>query len=131
MPIELEMFLRLLLAVGLGAIVGFQRGRAEKPAGLRDLVLICGGSALFTIVSIYAFEAADTSRVAAGIVAGIGFLGAGTIIRQREGVVKGLTTAATIWAVAGIGMAAGSGLYIIAAIATVFVLIVLLLPHNL
>ncbi|UCG09902.1 MAG: MgtC/SapB family protein [Dehalococcoidia bacterium] len=130
MPPELEMVLRLLLATALGAIIGYQRERAGKVAGLRTIVLICVGAALFTLTSIYAFGAeADPSRVAAGIVAGIGFLGAGAIIRRGEGVVAGLTTAATIWAAAGIGMAAGAGFYLIAAVATAIILIILLLPH--
>jgi putative Mg2+ transporter-C (MgtC) family protein len=128
-PDELEMVLRILLAVALGAVIGFQRGKAEKPAGLRDLILICSGSALFTVVSIYGF-AADPSRVAAGIVTGIGFLGAGAIIRRGEGVIKGLTTATTIWVVAGIGLAAGAGLYLIAAVTTLVILLVLLLPRR-
>ena len=131
MPIELEMVLRVLLAMALGGVIGFQRGKAEKPAGLRDIVLICAGAALFTVVSIYGFGAADQARVAAGIVTGIGFLGAGAIIRRGEaGVVKGLTTAATIWITAGIGMAAGAGMYIIASVATFLVLLVLLLPRH-
>ena len=117
MPIELEMILRLLLAVALGAIIGYQRERAGKTAGLRTHVLICVGAALFTVASYGFGDAADPSRIAAGVVAGIGFLGAG------------LTTAATIWAVAGIGLAAGAGLYLISAVATVLVLIVLFLPH--
>jgi len=128
-PIELEMVLRVLLAMALGAIVGFQRGKAEKPAGLRDIILICGGSALFTVVSVHGFGA-DPARVAAGIVTGIGFLGAGAIIRRGEGVVRGLTTAATIWVAAGIGLAAGAGLYLIATVSTFLVLAVLLLPRR-
>jgi putative Mg2+ transporter-C (MgtC) family protein len=129
-PDELEMVLRILLAMALGAIIGFQRGKAEKPAGMRDLILISTGSALFTVVSIYGFGA-DPARVAAGIVTGIGFLGAGAIIRRGEGgVVKGLTTAATIWITAGIGLAAGAGMYIIAAVTTFLVLVILLLPHR-
>jgi putative Mg2+ transporter-C (MgtC) family protein len=130
MPVELEMVLRILLAMVLGAIIGFQRGKAEKPAGMRDLILISAGSALFTVVSIYGFGV-DPARVAAGIVTGIGFLGAGAIIRRGEGgVVKGLTTAATIWITAGIGLAAGAGMYIIAAVTTFLVLVVLLLPKR-
>jgi putative Mg2+ transporter-C (MgtC) family protein len=130
MPVELEMVLRILLAMALGAIIGFQRGKAEKPAGMRDLILISAGSALFTVVSIYGFGV-DPARVAAGIVTGIGFLGAGAIIRRGEGgVVKGLTTAATIWITAGIGLAAGAGMYIIAAVTTFLVLVVLLLPKR-
>lgn len=131
MPVELEMVLRILLAIVLGAVIGFQRGKAEKPAGLRDIILICAGAALFTVVSIYGFDAVDQARVAAGIVTGIGFLGAGAIIRRGEGsVVKGMTTAATVWIAAGIGMAAGAGLYIIASVTTLMVLVVLLLPRR-
>ena len=130
MGIEVEMILRLLLAAALGAIIGYQRERANKAAGLRTHILICVGSAIFAIASLYGFGAtADPSRVAAGIVAGIGFLGAGAIIRTGEGFVAGLTTAATIWAVAGVGLAAGAGLYLVSAVAAGIVLIVLLLPH--
>ena len=130
MPIEVDMILRLLLAAALGAIIGYQRERADKPAGLRTHILICEGSALFTVASLYGFGAvADPARVAAGIVAGIGFLGAGAIIHREGGLVGGLTTAATIWAVAAIGLAAGAGLYLVSAVTTVIVLIVLLLPH--
>jgi len=127
--IEIEMILRLLLAAALGAIIGYQRERAGKPAGLRTHILICVGSALFTIASIYGFGTADPARIAAGIVAGIGFLGAGAIIRREGELVGGLTTAATIWAVAAIGLAAGAGLYLASAVTTVIALIVLFLPH--
>ena len=129
MSFELEMILRLLLAAALGAIIGYQRERAGKTAGLRTNVLICVGAALFTVASYGFGNAADPSRIAAGVVAGIGFLGAGAIIRTGEGFLAGLTTAATIWAVAGIGLAAGAGLYLISAVTTVIVLIVLFLPH--
>ena len=128
--IEVEMVLRLLLAAALGAIVGYQRERAGKIAGLRTHTLICAGAALFTIASIYGFgSVADPARVAAGIVAGIGFIGAGAIIRTGEGIVAGLTTAATIWGVASIGLAAGAGLYLVSTVATFLMLIVLLIPH--
>jgi len=128
--IEVEMVLCLLLATALGAVIGYQRERAGKSAGLRTHILICAGAALFTVASLYGFGAvADPARVAAGIVAGIGFLGAGAIIRREEGVVAGLTTAATIWAVAAIGLAAGAGLYLVSAVTTVIILIVLFLPH--
>ena len=130
MAVELEMVLRLLLAAALGAIIGYQRERASKPAGLRTHILICLGAAMFTVASIYGFgSGSEPARVAAGVVAGIGFIGAGAIIQSREGIVAGLTTAATIWAVAGIGLAAGAGLYLVSAVATFLILIVLLLPH--
>ena len=128
MNTEIVMALRLLLAATLGAIIGYQRERAQKPAGLRTHTLISTGAALFTIASIYGFGGINPAQVAAGIVAGIGFLGAGAIIRTREHLV-GLTTAATIWAVAAIGLAAGAGLYIISTITTAIALIMLLLPH--
>lgn len=131
MPVELEMVLRVLLAMVLGGVIGFQRTKAEKPAGMRDIILICAGAALFTVISIYGFASDEQARVAAGIVAGIGFLGAGAIIRRGEGgVVKGLTTATTIWVTAGIGMAAGAGMYIIASVTTLLVLVVLLIHRH-
>ena len=130
MGIEVTIVLRLLLATALGAIIGYQRERAKKPAGLRTHVLICLGAAVFTIASIYGFgPASDPARVAAGVLVGVGFLGAGVIIRTGEGILAGLTTAATIWAVAAIGLAAGTGLYVVAAVATALILIVLYLPH--
>ena len=131
MPVELEMVLRVLLAMVLGGVIGFQRAKAEKPAGMRDIILICAGAALFTVISIYGFASDEQARVAAGIVAGIGFLGAGAIIRRGEGgVVKGLTTATTIWVTAGIGMAAGAGMYIIASVTALLVLVVLLIHRH-
>lgn len=126
---EWEMLLRLVLAAFLGGLIGFQREWTGKVAGLRTHVLICLGSALFTILSIYAFPGGDPSRIAAGLVTGIGFIGAGVILHRTGGGVVGLTTAATIWAVAGIGMASGAGEYIIAAGAAVLTLLVLFIPH--
>ena len=123
------MFLRLLLATALGGVIGFQREKSGKEAGLRTNMLICLGSALFTVLSIYAFSGSDPARIAAGVATGIGFIGAGVILHQSGGIVHGLTSAATIWAVAGIGIAAGAGLYIIAPSATVLVLVILFLPH--
>ena len=131
MGTSLEMILRFLLAAALGAVIGFQRERAHKAAGLRTHILISSGAALFTIASIYGFDGdvVDTSRVAAGVVAGIGFIGAGVIFRgPRSDMVSGLTTAATIWMAAAVGLAAGAGLYIISALATVITLGVLLFP---
>jgi len=129
MGTEVTMMLRLLLSAVLGGVIGFERERAKKPAGLRTHILICLGACLFTVVSIYGFGG-DVARVAAGVVTGIGFIGAGAIIRGgREGVVAGITTAATIWAVAGIGLAAGAGLYLVAVVATLLILLVLIVPH--
>lgn len=130
MPIVLEMVLRLLLAAALGAVIGYQRERAGKQAGLRTHILISSGAALIALVSIYGFgSASDPARVAAGVVVGVGFLGAGVILHREGGIVAGLTTAATIWVMAGIGLAAGVGLYVVAAVATAIVLGVLVIPH--
>ena len=127
----LETILRFLLAAALGAGIGYQRERAGKAAGLRTHILVSSGAALFTLVSIYGFSGAvvDISRVAAGVVVGIGFIGAGVILRgQREKEVAGLTTAATIWITAAIGLAAGTGMYLISVIATAVTVGVLFLP---
>jgi putative Mg2+ transporter-C (MgtC) family protein len=131
MPIALEMVLRLLLAAALGAIIGYQREKAGKQAGMRTHVLISTGAALISLVSIYGFGAgSDPSRVAAGVVVGVGFLGAGVILHRQGGIVAGLTTAATIWVMAGIGLAAGAGLYIVAAVTAAIVLGVLIIPRG-
>ncbi len=130
MPIALEMVLRLLLAAALGVAIGYQRERAGKQAGLRTHVLISTGAALLSLVSIYGFGAAsDPSRVAAGVVVGVGFLGAGVILHRQGGIVEGLTTAATIWVMAGIGLAAGAGLYTIAVAAAAIVFGMLIMPR--
>jgi putative Mg2+ transporter-C (MgtC) family protein len=128
---DLIMALRLLPAAVLGGAIGYQRERVGKPAGLRTHMLICMGATLFTLVSIYAFTGpADPSRVAAGVVTGIGFIGAGAIIfRTSDGYVTGLTTASTIWIAAGIGVAIGSGLYIASIITAAITLAVLFIPH--
>jgi putative Mg2+ transporter-C (MgtC) family protein len=127
-----EVLLRLALAAALGAAIGFERELREREAGLRTHLLVSLGSALFTITSAYGFHAflasgqsvvrADPTRIAAQIVTGIGFLGAGAIIRQGLSV-RGLTTAATLWVVAAIGLAAGAGYYSAAVITTVLVLV--------
>jgi putative Mg2+ transporter-C (MgtC) family protein len=127
----LEMILRFLLAAALGAGIGFQRERAGKAAGIRTHILVSSGAALFTLVSIYGFSGAvvDISRVAAGVVVGMGFIGAGVIFRGMSGErVAGLTTAASMWAAAAIGLAAGTGLYLISVIATAVTVGVLFLP---
>ena len=124
-----QMALRLTLAAGLGAAIGIERELRQKPAGLRTNILIALGSALFTTVSVqFAMVSGTPDRVAAQIVTGIGFLGAGAILR-RGASVHGMTTAATIWVNAAVGMAAGAGEYAMATIATVITLVVLaLLP---
>lgn len=113
----MELTLRLLLAFALGAVLGFERERVDKPAGLRTHILVSLGSCLFTILSLTAFPGSDPARVAAYIVAGIGFIGAGTILQTRERIV-GITTAASLWVAASIGMAAGAGFYLLAIITT-------------
>jgi putative Mg2+ transporter-C (MgtC) family protein len=131
MATELDVILRLLLAAVLGAGIGYQREQAGKAAGLRTYTLVSLGAALFTVVSLYGFGAgSDPSRVAAGVVVGIGFLGAGAIVRglRGDGGVAGLTTAASIWMVAAIGLAAGAGMYLLSAIAALIAWIALIIP---
>jgi putative Mg2+ transporter-C (MgtC) family protein len=119
------MMLRILLATALGAVIGYQRERAGKAAGLRTHMLICLGSALFTVVSIYGFN--NAPGVAAGVVTGVGFLGAGAILSNSEGIVQGLTTAASIWTTAAIGLAAGTGFYLVSVVAALLALLVLMI----
>lgn len=127
MILDAEIFLRLLVAAVVGGFVGFERKVVHKPAGLRTHMLVCFGAALFTIIGMTAFPN-DSARILAGIVTGIGFLGAGTIFRAKNHV-KGLTTAASMWAVAAIGIGVGIGEYFLAAIATVVVILVLQLNN--
>ena len=120
-----------MLAAFAGSLVGIERERLQWAAGLRTHMLVCVGSCLVIIVSAYGFGdtlgphvVLDPSRVAAQVVSGIGFLGAGTILLRGE-IVKGLTTAASLWAVAAVGLAVGSGLYIAALASTIIVLLIL------
>src|SRR4029077_794506 len=113
------------VALLLGAVVGLERERQERAAGLRTVTMVSLGSCLFTIVGAYGFAQTDPSRVAAQIVTGIGFLGAGTIFLRKD-LVRGLTTAAAIWTVAAIGMAAGTAQYLIAFFTTLLILSVLM-----
>jgi len=130
-----EIALRLLIAALLGGLVGWDRERKEGVAGLRTHMLVCIGSALVMIVSTFGFQdvldrpdiTLDPSRVAAQVVSGIGFLGAGTILFLRPQIVRGLTTAAGLWSVAAVGLAVGGGLYAAAVIATVIIFVVLAL----
>ncbi len=109
MIMELAIAWKLALAAGLGGVVGWERELHERPAGLRTHSLVCMGAALITVISIsFTGSTSDPGRIAAQIVSGIGFLGAGTILRQGN-IVRGLTTAASLWTVAGIGMAVGVG----------------------
>ncbi len=130
---DIDLILRLGLAVLLGGIIGFERERHKRAAGLRTHILVCVGSSLIVLTSIYMAEhfsginrSCDPSRVAASIMTGIGFLGAGTIIRSRASV-TGLTTAASIWGVAGIGMALGCGFFRAATYASVAIMVTLTL----
>lgn len=115
---------RVGVAIGLGLVLGLERQFSNKDAGVRTYALVAGGASLFTVISIYGFPGSDTSRVAAQIVTGIGFLGAGLIFRQGLNV-QGLTTAAGLWAVAAVGMAAGTGYWGLAIVVTVIVLVML------
>jgi len=117
--VEIEMIVRLLVAVVLGILVGVEREISHRPAGLRTHALVSLGACLFTIISIYHFDI-DPARIAAGIVAGIGFIGAGSIIAAK-GQVQGVTTAASLWCVAAIGLAAGVGDYVLAVVSAVLV----------
>jgi putative Mg2+ transporter-C (MgtC) family protein len=129
----LEVVIRLVVAAVLGSLIGLERERLDRGAGLRTHALVATASALIIIVSAYGFSGVlqegrivlDPSRVAAQVVSGIGFLGAGTII-LRKNANRGLTTAASVWAVAGIGLAAGAGLYVAAAATTAILLAILL-----
>lgn len=128
-----EIITRLVTAAALGGIVGLERERLEWVAGLRTHMLVCLGSALIMIVSAFGFADVlgtpnvmlDPSRVAAQVVSGIGFLGAGTILFLRQEVIRGLTTAASLWTVAAVGLAVGSGLYLAAVCTTMLIVIIL------
>lgn len=115
---DIQTLFQLLLAVALGALIGFERELKRRPAGLRTHMLVSLGATIFTIVSL-SFDI-EPARVAAGIVTGIGFLGAGSIIAQR-GHVRGITSAATLWAVAGIGLAVGVEEYLIAIVGAIMI----------
>ncbi len=115
-----ELFARLVLATVLGGAIGLERGTLNRPAGLRTHILVCVGSTLAMLVSMYGLldmrggvltPSYDGGRIAAQVISGIGFFGAGTILREGSSV-RGLTTAASLWTVAGIGLAVGSGMYV-------------------
>ena len=118
---EGRMLADLLLSVLLGFVIGFERKIRFKEAGIRTHTIVCAGSALMMIISKYAFTGADSARVAAQIVTGVGFLGAGMIVYRRNEV-RGLTTAAGVWATAGVGMACGGRLYFVAIGATIIII---------
>ena len=129
----LETVARLALAAVMGSVIGWERQRKEGAAGLRTHMMVCLGSALVMIVSAFGFEdilgrpdvVLDPSRIAAQVISGIGFLGAGTIVFLRPQVIRGLTTAAGLWTVAAIGLAVGGGLYLAAIATTVIALLIL------
>ena len=125
---DLDLIERLLLAALLGGMLGFERELRQKSAGLRTNILIAVGSALFTVMSHELSDGADPTRITAQIVTGIGFLGAGAILRTDAGI-QGLTTAATVWVNAAVGVAAGGGEFRLATVATGVTLLVLLVLH--
>ena len=130
-----QVVLRLVLSAFLSGLVGLERQVHRRAAGLRTHILVSVGSTLIMLTSLYIFDIykdkvlTDPSRIASGIITGIGFLGAGTIIRYGEEI-KGLTTAASLWVVAAVGMAVGCGFYVAAAATTGIVLLVLLLLRQ-
>lgn len=128
--LQLEISLWLLLAAFLGMVIGLEREAKAHDAGIRTHILVCVGSCLFTLLSIYAFAPGDPGRVASQILPGIGFLGAGIILERQAGV-KNLTTAAGIWTTAAIGMAVGSGAWFLAMVATLLVWVVLAVLRRL
>jgi putative Mg2+ transporter-C (MgtC) family protein len=136
LALQLDLSVRLLIAALLGLAIGFEREIHGHPAGLRTHMLVALGSALFTVLSIYGFlgeggpgsAPVDPTRIAAQIVSGIGFLGAGAILKDGI-VIRGLTTAASLWATSAVGMAAGTGDYVIASVAA-GVILVSLWPIN-
>lgn len=115
---------KLLLAIVAGGLIGFEREYRGKTAGLRTIIFICLGATVFTILSLEIGGPADPSRIAAAIVSGVGFLGAGAILRG-EGQVTGLTTASTIWLAAAVGMGIGSGTYLVSALAVALAMVIL------
>ena len=133
-----EMLIRLVLAAIIGVVIGWNPQRAHKPAGVRTHVMVSLGSALIMMISLELFlryselsRNIDPGRIAAQVVTGIGFIGAGTIIRAEGGLVRGLTTAASVWAVAGIGLACGAGMYMLAGMGTTVAVVALAMVNYL
>jgi putative Mg2+ transporter-C (MgtC) family protein len=131
LELELRLLLRILLSLITGALVGYEREQADKPAGMRTHGILSLGATLFTLVSIYGFGSiGEPARVAAQIVSGIGFLGAGVILHKR-GSVRGLTSAAGLWVTAAIGMAVGAGMFLTAIASAILVFFFLRFgPHT-
>lgn len=130
---DLDLVVRLAMAFVAGALVGVEREHRDKPAGLRTHMLVAGGAAMFTLASLTLGAESgigrDPTRIAAQVVAGVGFLGAGAIFRSGNDV-TGLTTAATIWVAAALGVLCGGGNYLLAGSATLLTVLVLLLPAH-
>jgi len=126
---DIELIFRIFISVGLGALIGFEREITHKPAGFRTHIFVCMGACLFTIASFFiqpegSIGSFDNARIAAGIVAGISFIGAGSIIASK-GDVRGLTTAASLWVMAAVGILVGLGNYLLPVIATIIAFLVL------
>ncbi len=124
LELQAQVVFNLLLAAFCGMIIGFDRERRRRPAGLRTHMLVCLGACLFTILSLHAFPGSDSGRVAAQVVVGIGFLGAGVIV-LRGGEPRDVTTAADIWATAAVGMTTGTGAWLLALAATLLIWFIL------
>lgn len=128
-----EITIRLLVAAFLGAVIGLERERKDWAAGMRTHMMVCVGAALTMMVSGFGFAerlgpaniVLDPSRIAAQVISGIGFIGAGTILLLRRGVIRGLTTASGLWTVAAIGLAAGGGMYFAASVTTILAIVIL------
>ncbi|MES1250079.1 MAG: MgtC/SapB family protein, partial [Chitinophaga rupis] len=128
-----EVIIRLSLAAFFGAVIGLERERKDWAAGMRTHMMVCLGASLTMMVSAFGFEdilgaphvVLDPSRIAAQVISGIGFIGAGTILFLKQGVIRGLTTASGLWTVAAIGLATGGGMYFAAGISTVLAIIIL------
>jgi putative Mg2+ transporter-C (MgtC) family protein len=125
--IDLRFLIGFIFVLGSGFLIGFERGSKGEPAGVRTHSLVAFGSMVFTTISLYV-EPSYTGRIAANIVTGVGFICAG-IIMQRQGSIHGLTTAASLWFSAAVGMAVGFGFYVIALVSTLFAFFLLKLPH--
>ncbi|HEU5326956.1 MAG: MgtC/SapB family protein [Thermomicrobiales bacterium] len=133
---QLTLIVRIAVGFVLGAVLGAERESRAKPAGLRTHMLVAGGSAAFTVAALTLFSNDGAARVVAQIITGIGFLGAGAILRtgaharETGGEVVGMTTAATVWVAAALGMLAGGGVYLLAVASTLLALLALRLPHK-
>ena len=125
---ELAFLLRIGLCLVLGAAIGVERELRNKPAGISTNCFVMAGACLFTFIS-QSIDPNSPARIAAQVVSGVGFLGAGMILKSESNTIKNLTTAASVWFAAGIGMVIGYGWYVIAAIATVYAIIVPRIPH--